>query len=135
MNARPFLATNWNLVCDIPIPSATLSAPITRRCPQRTKTKIAEPHSLLLSFEIAFLFRFRYDLIFALTHCFRSLLIYLFRRDQLTFTILYFYFYISTGTRPLFQPRQTLTEHEISKEISPSPYRSIENPTQRIIYP
>ena len=38
-NARPFLATNQDLVRDIPIPSATLSAPITRRCLQRTKDK------------------------------------------------------------------------------------------------
>ena len=53
-NARPFLATNRDLVRDIPIPSATLSAPVTRRCPQRTKTKTVEPHSLSLSFETAF---------------------------------------------------------------------------------
>ena len=54
-NARPFLATNRNLVRDIPIPSATLSAPITRCCPQRIKTKTVEPHSLSLSFETTFL--------------------------------------------------------------------------------
>ena len=134
-NARPFLATNQNLVRDIPIPSATLSAPITRCCPQRTKTETVEPHSLSLSFETAFLFRLRNVLIFAFPQCFCSPSIYLFRCDQLTFTILYFCFYISTGIQPLFQPRQTLTEHETSMEISPSPYRSTENPTQRIVYP
>ena len=91
-NARPFLATNRDLVRDIPIPSATLSAPITRCCPQRIKTKTVEPHSLSLSFETAFLFRFRYVLVFDFPHCLRSLSIYLFRRDQLTFTILYFLF-------------------------------------------